>query len=194
MAPRHSLEIVMQPIRYARQAGFTLVELVFVVAIVGALASFASTSVVAAVHASRSSNGLASLVAALVRARSGAASAGVEIVLCPSQDGASCASGYHWEDGWIAFATTNGKSDRQPGDPIVLRQEKLPAKVHLVSTSGRTRIHFQPSGGSVGSNVTFTFCDGRGPAKASAYVMGNNGNLHSATPGQSNIAEACSES
>jgi type IV fimbrial biogenesis protein FimT len=181
----------MRPIRSVRQVGFTLVELIVAVAIVAVLASIVSIGASAAMHAARSSNGLASLVAALISARGSAANGGVEVVLCPSLDGAFCTSSDHWENGWIAFAATRGKSDRQPDDPILLQQGKLLAKVHLVSTKGRTRIRFQPDGGSVGSNVTFTFCDGRGPTKASAYAMGNAGNLHPATPNPANVAEAC---
>ena len=181
----------MQRTYFARQAGLTLVELIFAVAIIAILCSIASTSVSAAVHASPSSNGLATLTASLVRARSSAANAGVEVVLCPSLDGAFCANGDHWENGWIAFAATHGGNDRQPDDPILLRQEALLPKVHLASTRGRSRIHFQSNGGRVGSNVTFTFCDGRGPAKASSYAMGNNGDLHAAVPSSTNISEAC---
>ena len=182
----------MQPIRSVKQTGLTLVELMFAVAIVAVLASVASTSVFAAVHAARGSDGIASLVASITRARSSAANMGVEVVLCPSFDGASCAEGDHWENGWIAFASTHGTGGREPDEPILLRQGALLPKVHLVSTKGRTRLRFQPSGGNVGSNITFTLCDGRGAGKASAYAIGNNGNLHSATPEQPNVLEACS--
>lgn len=174
-----------------KEIGLTLIETLFAVAIVAVLAGFASSSVSAAISASRTSNGLASLAVALTRARSSAANAGVEVVLCPSTDGAACANGDHWENGWIAFAATHGGSQRESDEPILQRQNALPPKVHLVSTSGRTRIHFQPSGGSVGSNVTFTFCDGRGPRAAQAYAMGNNGNLHAAALDSANVAEAC---
>ncbi len=101
--------------------------------------------------------------------------------LCPSNDGVACASGYHWEGGWIAFAATHAGSDRTADEPILLRQPALPSKVHLITSAGRTRVRFQPSGGNAGSNVTFTFCDGRGAASASAYAMANNGALHSTT-------------
>jgi len=81
----------------------------------------------------------------------------------------------------------------EPDEPILLRQSALLPKVHLVSTKGRTRLRFQPSGGNVGSNVTFTLCDGRGPAKATAYVIGNNSNLHAAIANSTNVEEACKD-
>lgn len=181
----------MRTQRLHYQAGLTLIELLFTLAIVAILASFASRGVAAALNASRSSNGVASLVAALTRASSSAATAGVKVVLCPSRDGEACIAGDRWEHGWIAFVATQGGSERQADDPIVLRHGPLPPRVHLVSTAGRTRIKFQPNGGNVGSNVTFTFCDGRGPKKASAYVLGNAGHLHAAAPVAANVERAC---
>ncbi len=65
-------------------------------------------------------------------------------------------------NGWIAFAATHTGSDRTADEPVLVRQQALPRKVHLVTSAGRTRVRFQPSGGNAGSNVTFTFCDGRG--------------------------------
>lgn len=177
--------------RTPAQTGFTLIELIIVLAIVAVALGFASSGVSAAVSAGRTSSAVASLYAALTRARSSAATASVDVVLCPSSDGTSCAPGDHWESGWIAFAATHSGSDRTPDEPILLRQESLPGKVHLATSSGRTRIRFQPSGSNAGSNATFTFCDARGPAKASAYAMANNGNLHSTATDPANVADAC---
>ena len=179
-------------LRASKQAGLTLIETVFAMAIVAVLAGIASNSFSAAVQAAHSSNGLASLIAALTRARSSAANLSVDVVLCPSRDGANCIAGDHWEGGWIAFAATQPGSDRIGDEPVLLRQGALAPKVHLVTSSGRTRIRFQPSGSNAGSNATFTFCDGRGPAKATAYAMANNGNLHSTTLDATFVANACS--
>jgi len=174
-----------------RQAGVTLIELVCAVAIVATVAAFASRMATGAINASRSSNAVSNLFAALTRARSFAATAGVDVVLCPSVDGTACAAGYHWEGGWIAFTATHAGSDRTSDEPILLRQPALPPKVHLITSSGRTRVRFQPSGGNAGSNVTFTFCDGRGPGAASAYAMANNGALHSAVAEPARVSQAC---
>jgi type IV fimbrial biogenesis protein FimT len=177
-------------LRY-KQTGVTLVELICVVAIVAIVATFATRGASAAINASRASNSVSSLFAALTRARSFAATAGVDVVLCPSVNGSSCASGYHWENGWIAFPATHAGSDRTADEPILLRQEALPPKVHLITSVGRTRVRFQPSGGNAGSNATFTLCDGRGAKSASAYAMANNGTLHPVASDASYVASAC---
>ena len=176
-----------------RQDGVTLIELIITLAILAVGAGLATSGVSAAIHAANTSNATSSLYAALTQARSNAANGTADVVLCPSSDGASCSAGYHWESGWIAFAATHTGSDRTPDEPILLHQEALPRKVHLITSAGRTRIRFQPSGSNAGSNATFTLCDGRGPAKASAYAMANNGNLHSTTTTQSAVADACAD-
>jgi type IV fimbrial biogenesis protein FimT len=182
---------VMRSIPRHNQTGFTLIELVSVVAIVGLIAVFASQGASAAINASRTSNSVSSLFAALTRARSFAATSGVDVVLCPSSDGVACTAGYHWEGGWIAFVASHPGSNRTGDEPILLRQEALPPKVHLITSAGRTRVRFQPSGGNAGSNVTFTFCDGRGAKSASAYAMANNGALHATTADPTYVTSAC---
>jgi type IV fimbrial biogenesis protein FimT len=174
-----------------RETGMTVIELIVALAIVATIGAFATSGASAAINASRASNSVSSLFAALTSARSFAASGGVDVVLCPSLNGSSCAAGYHWENGWIAFAATHTGSDRTADEPILLRQEALPKNVHLITSAGRTRVRFQPSGGNAGSNVTFTLCDGRGPKSASAYAMANNGNLHAAPVDPAYVAQAC---
>jgi type IV fimbrial biogenesis protein FimT len=176
----------------ANISGITLIETLFVLAIVAILCGFVSSSVSAAVGAARTSGGLANLLTALTTARSAAANGGIDVILCPSADGNSCSGGDHWEVGWIGFQVLHTGSDREPADPIVLRQSAFPPKVHLVSTQGRTRIRFQPNGSNAGSNATFTFCDGRGAKAASAYAMSNPGNLRAVTPDPANVGAACS--
>jgi type IV fimbrial biogenesis protein FimT len=175
----------------SRQSGITLIELIVGLAIVATIAAFATRGASAAINASRSSNSVSTLYASLTRARSFAASAGVDVVLCPSTDGATCAAGYHWEQGWIVFPALHSGSNRTSDEPILVRQDALPPKVHLITSAGRTRIRFQPSGGNAGSNATFTICDGRGARAASAYAMANSGALHAITVEQDRARQAC---
>lgn len=181
----------MQRICNRRSGGWTLIELLLVIAVVALLAGFATRMATSAIHAARASSSVSSLFAALTRARSFAATAAVDVVLCPSRDGRTCTSGFHWENGWIAFPATHPGSDRYGDEPIIWRQPALPAKVRLITSSGRTRIRFQPSGGNAGSNATFTLCDGRGPRKATAYAMANNGSLHDQPVDPARVSLAC---
>ena len=175
-----------------RQEGFTLIELATTVAIVAAIAVFATRGASAAINASRTSNSVASLYASLTRARSLAALGTADIVLCPSTNGTSCTGGYHWENGWIVFPALHSGSDRTADEPVLLHQQALPPKVHLITSAGRTRLRFQPSGSNAGSNVTFTVCDGRGARAASAYAMANNGSLRAKAVEPTSVAQACS--
>jgi type IV fimbrial biogenesis protein FimT len=178
--------------RQHKQSGMTVIELIVALAIVATLAAFATSGASAAINASRASNSISSLFAALTNARSFAASGGVDVVLCPSVNGSRCVAGYHWENGWIrVIAATHTGRDRTADEPILLRQEALPKNIHLITSAGRTRVRFQPSGGNAGSNVTFTLCDGRGPGSASAYAMANNGNLPTAPVDPAYVAQAC---
>jgi len=173
------------------QSGLSTLELLCVVAIVAVIAAFASRGATAALHAARSNSALSDLLASLTRARSLAANAEEDIVLCPSADGETCSSGYHWEYGWIAFPSKHAGSDRLPDEPILIRQMALQRSVHLITTRGRTRVRFQANGSNAGSNATFTICDGRGPRSATAYAMSNPGNLRSIPPDPENVANAC---
>jgi len=156
----------METFSQDRQTGLTLIELVCTLAIVATLVTFATRGASTAINAARTSNSVSSLFASLTRARSLAATAGVDVVMCPSNDGDSCAASYHWENGWIVFPATHAGSNRTADEPVLLRQGALPSKVRVVTSAGRTRVRFQPSGGNAGSNITFTFCDGRGPNAA----------------------------
>jgi type IV fimbrial biogenesis protein FimT len=184
-------EEVMGNCSSIKQRGMTLIELVCVITIVAVIAAFATRGASAAINAARASNSVSNLFASLTRARSFAATAGVDVVLCPSTNGTSCAPGYHWEGGWIAFPATHSGSDRTSDEPILLRQEALPSKVHLTTSPGRTRVRFQQSGGNAGSNVTFTVCDGRGAASAKAYAMANSGTLRATELDRNYVMQSC---
>ena len=61
------------------------------------------------------------------------------------------------------------------GDSVLFRQDAAGDGVRIVTSSGRKYLEFHANGGNAGSNATFTFCDGRGPGRATAIAMGNLG-------------------
>jgi type IV fimbrial biogenesis protein FimT len=175
------------------QSGWTLVELMIVVAVVGTLAGMAAPAVSGGLEAARAGEARAGLLDSLMTAATRAGITGVHGVLCPSNDGSSCLDSADWSGGWLVFLDSNGSRDLEGGERLLRIQTPLSGKVRLRSTAGRTRIVFQGNGGNAGSNVTFTLCDGRGPSRARALIMSNTGGLRDGAPSATGIAATCAK-
>ena len=173
------------------QMGFTLLEVVVAMTAVGicmGIAILAYQSAAAAVHAGTAKTALG---ATLLSAMTHATVTGAEVVVCASPDGGDCNGSIDWSSGWIAFADLDGNRSRGANETLLRREPALHAGVHLRSTAGRKRIVLQPQGGAAaGSNVTFTLCDRRGPAKATTLVLVNSGRLRQDKAGAAS-AQAC---
>ena len=85
----------------------------------------------------------------------------------------------------------NASRELEGGERVLRVQPPLRGRVRLRSTAGRVRIVFQGNGGNVGSNVTFTLCDGRGAAQAKTLVVANEGRLRDGTPTAAGVAATC---
>ena len=85
--------------------GFTMVELMVTIAVLGVLLAIAVPSFSAMIRNNRSQAVANELVAALNLARAEAVKRGARVSLCPSSNGTSC-SGSSWAIGWIAFVDT----------------------------------------------------------------------------------------
>ena len=173
------------------QAGFTLIELMIVLAIAAVLLGVAVPAFSGGLEAARSMDARSSLLSSLQSAANRAAVTGVRGVLCPSLDGIACADSPDWTPGWLVFLDSNASRELEGGERILHVQPPLQGKVHLRTTAGRTRIVFQGNGGNAGSNATFTLCDGRGPARARALIMSNTGGLRDGTATPTNLAATC---
>jgi len=175
-----------------RNRGFTLIEAVIALAIVGVLIGVAVPAWSGVIESTHASSAKAALLETLIRSISHAAAAGSEVVLCPG-DSSGCRSTVDWSGGWIAYADIDGNRQRGANETLLQAEPPLAGKVHLRSTTGRTRLVFQPNGGNAGSNVTFTLCDGRGAEQATTLVLANDGRLRAGKP-TSAAAQACMQS
>jgi type IV fimbrial biogenesis protein FimT len=171
--------------------GFTLLECLVALSIAMLLLGVALPAASNGLEAARACDARSELLASLTTASQRAALTGQRAVLCPSNDGEHCSIGYDWSHGWIVFSDPDADRLHDPGETLLHQQGPLSGKVHLHSTVGRTRIVFQGNGGIVGSNVSFTLCDGRGPGKAVSLVISNAGRLREAAPTAVAVAETC---
>jgi type IV fimbrial biogenesis protein FimT len=174
-----------------RTLGFTLMELLIALAIAGILLGVALPAFSGVLEAGRAQDARAALFNSFVAAVNRATLTGTHAVLCPSHDGLTCLDSADWSGGWIAFLDRDGDREHGADERVIQRKEALAGKVRLRSTEGRKRVVFQPNGGNAGSNVTFTLCDGRGPAKAQALVLSNFGRLRDGTPTQAALDATC---
>ena len=175
---------------HARSTGFTLIELMIAVALVAILAGIALPSYASARAAAQTLSLRNALLAALTESRNAAAFYEHDTILCPSLDGESCADSFEWQHGFIAAIDLNNNERIDDADRRLLYRDEI-KDVRLLTSSGRKRIQFQPNGSNAGSNATFTFCDARGPTRATALVMNNRGDLREDRPSATAIAAAC---
>ncbi|QKQ27716.1 GspH/FimT family pseudopilin [Candidatus Reidiella endopervernicosa] len=110
----------MRTISTNRDNGFTLLELLFTLAIGGIILAMAVPSFKTFAMNNRLTTQNHALVASLTLARSEAIKRGQRVVVCKSSDGASCstANTINWENGWIVFVDSDNDSTIDSGETL----------------------------------------------------------------------------
>lgn len=170
--------------------GFSLTGLMLMLATIGILSTVAVSGFRDQVHKTHAVQARSVLQSSFSSAMAEATLHNGRAVMCPSMNGLSCDNDIRWHRGWLVFLDKNLNRTRESNEKLLILQEKLPEAVRLTSSPGRTRLSFQSGGSNAGSNVTFTLCDGRGPAYAQLIVLSNNGRLRTA-PANPDAAIAC---
>ncbi|MGD9583648.1 MAG: GspH/FimT family pseudopilin [Lysobacterales bacterium] len=170
--------------------GFTLIELMVAVAVVAILSLIALPSFSGAFGRTDQHAILQALSASFLNARTASMADNENAILCPSSDGIRCSGEFAWQIGWIVGIDHDGNGDLGPGDSILERREAFAEPIHMLTSSGRRRLKFQPFGSNAGSNATFTLCSRRGKA-ARAYALSNFGRFHEVPPKPEAAAAAC---
>ncbi len=157
-----------------KQTGFTLIELVVVVALVAILAAIAVPSYRAMIQNNRASTQANELVASLNLGRSEAARAGTPAVVCARPAAPttpeSCSGGTDWSNGWLVFSDVNangaydedGDGDGTPcefGEDCLLRVQDAPNGNPAINQTTGTGVAFQADGSATTAVVTVRFPD-----------------------------------
>lgn len=100
--------------------GFTLLELVVVLAIAGIIAALAGPSFNSAMVSSSISNHRDALAAGIKKARAEALYSNTTAIICASTDQSSCAADSDWDKGWIVFADVNTNGDYDAGTDTLI--------------------------------------------------------------------------
>lgn len=167
-----------------RECGFTLIELMIVLVIMGALLSVGAPAFRELILDNRSVSALYDLRGAMGVARSEALAQRTFVTFCSSNDAATCSG--TWEDGYIAFADFDGDAvidagGVNPDDLIVLVSDGTyeGLNIALAADNGNNRLRFDPAGTALGNGGTFTVCDERGAESARAIFLSNSGQTRS---------------
>ena len=129
----------------SRHVGFTLIELVITIALLGILLAWAIPNVRTFIKNARISSTASELMGDIGVARQEAQRRGVVVEICASTNGTTCLTGsVDWLNGWIIRTVTTGqiiRYNQTPGGPSSGR-----VAYNLLTANGPAAIAFIPSG------------------------------------------------
>jgi type IV fimbrial biogenesis protein FimT len=131
-----------------RARGFTLVELLAVLAIVAVLAGAATPSMSALMRSVRLTTATNDLLASFAMARSEAVKRKSRVAMCKSSNGVSCASTGGWEQGWIVFHDVDNSGTREAGEQVVQHAQPLSTELRLSVNLNVSRYISYTAGGA----------------------------------------------
>ncbi|PKO60936.1 MAG: type IV fimbrial biogenesis protein FimT [Betaproteobacteria bacterium HGW-Betaproteobacteria-18] len=128
-------------------AGFTLIELMVVLAVAAILQTLAAPALSGMVNSMRLTAAVNSLFTSLLLARSEAIKRNARAVVCKSASGDACIATGGWEQGWIVFHDANNNAKRDAGEVIVSHQQAMQPPVRLNGNSPlASYVSFTPMG------------------------------------------------
>lgn len=143
---------------HRRQTGFTLIELMVVIAITAILIAMAVPSMSAFLAKWQMNSALNAFTGSMRQARSEAIKSSRIVTVCPSTNGSSCDDTNEWKNGWIIYLDLNNDGDLDSGEEVLAVQSSLSGISGVTSSGGVKTFSYLPNGllRSQSSGITFT--------------------------------------
>lgn len=171
--------------------GFTMLELIVVVAILGITLAFAVPGFIEMVANNRISSSTSDFVGSLQLAKAESAARISPVSVCKKNPaGTACVTSGDWEQGWIVFVDTNASGSVNAGDTVLSVHEALDSRITFRGTAEVTdSMTYTPSGATLLTQTAILMmCDDRGFSDSTLGVLititGRGNALKAANTGQ----------
>jgi type IV fimbrial biogenesis protein FimT len=147
----------------AKQTGFTLIELMFTIAVIAVLLGIGVPNFREFVMNSRMTSAANDLLGDLNLARTEAIKRRSQVVLCATDGGtdSGCSTSGSAFTAWLAFVDANGDNTFQSTEVVLRRHARVPTTINGIATGGLS-VTYRPSGFSAPASATrVLFCDSR---------------------------------
>ncbi len=154
--------------------GFTLLELIIIVAIIGLTTAFAAPGLSDMIKNNRISGSANDFVAAMQYAKAEAASRVNPVTLCQRNAlGTGCVADGGWQQGWIVFTDFDGSQNVNGDDEVLMRHEALHAQITFGGTGNMsTAVTYNPSGTTtITTTEEMILCDDRLFAESAKGIL-----------------------
>lgn len=160
-----------------RKGGFTLVELMVVLAVMGIMITVVLPGMQSIYLKETGATQSLDFIASLKYTRSEAIERGLPVVMCKSNDGASCDNNLNWHQGWLIYADINSNDGLDNADAILRVHEALtdPNATLYGNALVTNKVTFNANGTS--QNGSFLLCDTRGLGEHAKAIVLRSGRI-----------------
>ena len=166
--------------KFYRNKGFTIIEMLIAMVVIGVLLSIAAPAFTNIIKNNRMLSEVYALRATLNNARSEALSRRTTVTVCRSSNGTSCTAGSGtWNQGYITFADDDDDGALDPNEVFYVRLEDADT-LDMTYISAANDVRFTSRGFARNSFGTIEVCDDRGPTQARGVIIAAVGTVSAA--------------